>query len=190
MHPKQLFDPGNKSDAELPRELAMQSDDELSEINDSSDDEVDCVEEQLEGSDTEQEVSSGDEDNEHQHESIIFGKDLNTNWASNNPPCNVKTHSHNIVRELSGIKGIAKDAKSALDCWSAFFDNNMLNTIVYNTNKYICSKKARYSRERDCKLTDLAELKAFIGFLYSRNSVIRASVNRFLSKPCVLIEIS
>ncbi|XP_017781814.1 PREDICTED: uncharacterized protein LOC108566449 [Nicrophorus vespilloides] len=149
MYRKNVFDPENVKVKDEP------------ETNDSIDDVV--VKEEVEMSDTEQEVLSEYEDNEDAVENILFRKDEDT-WK--NPASNVGLSLQNIVCDLPVVKGVAEHGKFVLDCWSAFFDDDMLNLIVLNTNVYIFSKMERYKRARDCRATDLAELKAFIGLLY------------------------
>lgn len=141
-------------------------DDVFSEAEDSSEGEEDHVENHLENTDTKQEMSS--EEDEYVMEpsaNTVLGKD-GTRWKLQLPVQNVRTRSHNIVTHLPGVKGAARNAKTVLSCWSAFFDDEMLNIIVGNTNKYISSKKDSYSRDRDCRTTDVSEIKAFIGLLY------------------------
>ncbi|XP_050298452.1 uncharacterized protein LOC126737566 [Anthonomus grandis grandis] len=168
---KRFFDPLVEKGAEILRELAEHDSNILSDAEDSSEGEEDAVENWLESSDIEQEISSeGDEEVEEPVVNTILGKDKITRWKLQMPVQNVRTRSHNIVSYLPGVKGAARNARSGLACWSAFFlrDDDMLNLIVSNTNKYISSKKDSYSRERDCKITNLSEIKAFIGLLYGR----------------------
>lgn len=168
MDRKRLYNPLDEKDAEILRRLAMESDeDTLSEANDSSDGEEDFLEEEAESTDTQQEMSSGDEDEDlEQTGKFVFGKDNKTKWKLEIPSQNIRTRSQNIVSHLPGVKRAAKQAKTPLASWCAFFDDHMLNLIVSNTNKYIESKKSSYSRERDCKTTDLNKINAFIGLLY------------------------
>ncbi|XP_050314861.1 piggyBac transposable element-derived protein 4-like [Anthonomus grandis grandis] len=163
---KRFFDPLVEKDAEILRELAEDDSNVLSDAEDSEGEE-DAVENQLESSDTEQEISSeDDEEVEEPVVKMILGKDKITRWKLQMPVQNVRTRLHNIVSHLPGVKGAARNARSVLACWSAFFDDDILNLIVSNTNKYIFSKKDSYSRERDYKITNLSEIKAFIGLLY------------------------
>lgn len=60
----------------------------------------------------------------------------------------------------------ALPAESALESWQAFFTDETLGTVVESTNKQLVSKKSDFSRDRDCKYTDLSEIKSFIGLLY------------------------
>lgn len=69
--------------------------------------------------------------------------------------------------KLPGVVGRnAKNAKTELDCWKLFFDNNMLSIIVENTNKYIDGIRDKFARERNCRPTDITEFQAFVGLLY------------------------
>ena len=69
---------------------------------------------------------SEDEEYEDQIENIVFGKDGATKWSLKNPVHKVRTRSHNAVNEMPGEKGIEKHVNSALSCWCAFFDDDML----------------------------------------------------------------
>ncbi|UYV64000.1 K02A2.6-like [Cordylochernes scorpioides] len=95
-----------------------------------------------------------------------IGKDQKTKWKKALPPKNVRTRSENIITHLPGVKGEAKNAKSILDCWNLFIDDNILECIVTNTNIYIRNIQQNYSRERDANLTNLHEIKALLGIIY------------------------
>lgn len=181
MKRKIKFDPTVADDANYLNQLAFESDSDLSEANDSCDDETDYVEEQLEVSDSD--LEEGDEEMDYQVAdqeleemgngnnnlhvgNTVYGRDKTTKWLCTLPNPNVRTRSHNIVTHLPRVKGLAKKAKSALECWQLFFDKTMLELIVENINKYIANKKEAYTRERDCNITSSAEIKAFIGLLY------------------------
>jgi hypothetical protein len=77
-----------------------------------------------------------------------------------------KRGSQNVLVELPGVKGAARNINSVLGAWSLLFDDTILNTIVECTNKYIDRIAGNFSRPRDAKHTDFAEIKAFIGILY------------------------
>ncbi|XP_050302689.1 uncharacterized protein LOC126740626 [Anthonomus grandis grandis] len=92
---KRFFDPLVEKDAEILRKLAEDDSSVLSDAEESSKGEEDAVETQLESSDTEQEISS--EDDEEVEEPVvntILGKDKITRWKLQMPVQNVRTRSH------------------------------------------------------------------------------------------------
>lgn len=95
------------------------------------------------------------------------GKDNTTKWKIHCPPKkSVRTRQSNIVLRLPGVKPYGKDAKTPLDCWNLFIDQQILDIIVENTNLYILKCRPNYSRERSANCTDKVEVKALIGLLY------------------------
>lgn len=79
---------------------------------------------------------------------------------------NVRTRAHNIVENQPGVKSVAKNINTIMECFKLFVSEEMLNDIVGFTNTHIRKIKDQFSRERDCKEIDIIELKAFIGILY------------------------
>ncbi|UYV82718.1 hypothetical protein LAZ67_22000664, partial [Cordylochernes scorpioides] len=134
-------------------------DDEESETDDH-------IEERNWSTNTEQYTLSEEENNEDPSFNYYIGKDQKTKWKKALPPKNVRTRSENIITHLPGVKGEAKNAKSILDCWNLFIDDNILECIVTNTNVYIRNIQQNYSRERDAYLTNLHEIKALLGIIY------------------------
>ena len=59
-----------------------------------------------------------------------------------------------------------KSAKTRIDCWKLFFPGSVIEQIVAYTNKYLDKLRPHYSRARDCRETDTAEILAVIGLLY------------------------
>ncbi|UYV64774.1 hypothetical protein LAZ67_3001941 [Cordylochernes scorpioides] len=124
------------------------------------------LEERNWSTDTEKYTLSEEENNEDPSFNYYIGKDQKTKWKKALPPKNVRTRSENIITHLPGVKGEAKNAKSILDCWNLFIDDNILECIVTNTNIYIRNIQQNYSRERDANLTNLHEIKALLGIIY------------------------
>ena len=93
------------------------------------------------------------------------GKDGETVWKKNKPRVNVRIHIHNIIMELTGVKGSAKNTKTPKDCWSCFFDESIMNILVECMNKYINENKASCSRDQHAKNTS-KEVSALIGLIY------------------------
>lgn len=94
------------------------------------------------------------------------GKDGSTKWNYNPTRSNVRTRAHNIVEKQPGVKPVAKNINTIMECFNLFVSEEMLNDIVGFTNTHIRKIKDQFSRERDCKEIDIVELKAFIGILY------------------------
>lgn len=96
----------------------------------------------------------------------MWGKDGKTKWVPFPGNRSVRTRSVNIVTHLPGPKGLAKNAKTPLECWSLFIDTNMLTDIVRHTNVKISEKSQNYNDKHIVKETTLVEMKAVIGLLY------------------------
>lgn len=94
---------------------------------------------------------------------FYIGRDKTTKWLKQKP--NTPSISHDITY-TSGPTDIAKNAKTALECISLFLDDETIDKITTYTNVYITTLHEKYSRERDCKLTEAIEIKAFVGLLY------------------------
>ncbi|CAG5056052.1 unnamed protein product [Parnassius apollo] len=95
-------------------------------------------------------------------EEYYIGVD-NTRWSKTAPSNRGRTRSHNIVFVPPGPKGIAREKGAAEDCISLFLDDVVIDLIVKYTNIKIEHIKQKYARERDAKLTDSTEVKAFLG---------------------------
>lgn len=81
---------------------------------------------------------------------------------------NVRTRSENIITHLPGTRGIAKEKRNPLDCWLLFISEEMLDDIVYYTNRKLTIKASQYNAAHQylVKETNKKELKAVIGLLY------------------------
>ncbi|KAH9636992.1 hypothetical protein HF086_013662 [Spodoptera exigua] len=96
------------------------------------------------------------------------------------PPCNaVRTRAQNIIVHLPGVKEYARNAKSPLECFQLFFDREVIQLLVTNTNLYIDKIKARFGRDRDALPSDDTEMNAFLGLLIMAG-VLRASHLNFI----------
>ncbi|XP_050509192.1 uncharacterized protein LOC126886348 [Diabrotica virgifera virgifera] len=145
------------------------TDEETYEDNDDQS-EIDHVEERSECSDTEQEFEEDDQTEEDnvsfRREPHFMGKDKLTKWIKHCPPKNVRTRSTNIYERLPAIKQFVKTHSTPIDIWNSMFDEEMLNQVVICTNIKIETVTNDYTRQRDAKPTDIAEIKALIGLLY------------------------
>lgn len=172
MDKKKVYRFDKTEDVEEMQRLAYISDSDLSDANDdsSSISDLEQLEEYDEHSDTEHESYNSEEneeiENENSDANVLFGKDGITKWNMDRPRQAVRTSSHNIMTHLPGVKQVANNAKTALQCWELLLPDELIVVIVENTNNHILSKRDQFSRERDCKPTDSIEIKAFIGLLY------------------------
>nr|XP_022909932.1 piggyBac transposable element-derived protein 4-like [Onthophagus taurus] len=158
-----------KEQERLLRLWAEDIEDEKTELpdDDEEDNEEDVVEERGD-SNSEEEGDSNDEhvDGESSLQPFFMGKDGVTKWNKQPYAQRVRKSKSNILRELPGVKGVAKSALTPFQCWQLFFDDSMLTSIVENTNKSIESISNNYGRSRDAKYTNLVEMKALIGLIY------------------------
>lgn len=107
----------------------------------------------------------------------FIGKDGTTRWHKHCPNKTVRTRRENIIVRLPGVRNCGKNAKTAVECWSLFFTDEMLNIIVENTNHYISGLAENYARERRGKPTDICEIKAFLGLLYLAGTLKSGRLN-------------
>ncbi|KAI4468386.1 transposase is4 [Holotrichia oblita] len=136
------------------------------EFDDEEDkNEVDNLKTFEEDTDTEQEVDDEDTVSETFEGPLFFGRDKKSKWRKHASTQKVKTRSKNIVTQLPGVRGPVKEVKEPLAIWKHFFDINLLNMIIDNTNKYIASVANNYSRDTYTRPTNLLEIQAVIGLL-------------------------
>lgn len=96
-----------------------------------------------------------------------YGKDNITKWYWHSDGVPRKRGQHNILREVPGPVPEIRNLKSIEEIWFSFLTDEMLDSIVTNTNLYIQEKvAANYERERDARETNKVEIKALIGLLY------------------------
>lgn len=94
------------------------------------------------------------------------GKD-GTNWLVHKEQRRPgKTARPNIVSQLPGVRGVAKNANTILDAWKLFFPDEIIEHITYCTNKQLEIMRASYKEEKHCLPTDFTEMNAFLGLLY------------------------
>ncbi|CAH2099388.1 unnamed protein product [Euphydryas editha] len=94
------------------------------------------------------------------------GKDRTTQWQVRATTLRVRTRSHNIVYHLQRPIGEGRSCTSMLEAWDLMIPETCLQKIVYYTYIYIQEQRSKFSRERDCKSTDIVELRALLGLLY------------------------
>jgi hypothetical protein len=47
-----------------------------------------------------------------------------------------RTRQHNIIIHLPGVKDVAKNAKTSHDAFKLYFDEELMDIVVINTNIY------------------------------------------------------
>lgn len=139
----------------------------------SSDDEgeIDHISERSQGSDTEQECSDDEQEVivSTSNQQFYIGKDNSTKWSSQPPRTNVRTRSENIILQKPGVKPIAQNDKTEIECWRRFINDNMLEQILCHTNAKIKQRQLsnnKQSLQYLLKETTIDELLALFGLLY------------------------
>lgn len=164
-----LNDNDAASQALLLQWLDESSESEEEEPESNSDSEIDNVEISEHDSNSEQEGQSDVEDVADSNTTsgnYYVGRDKKTIWRKEKPASNVRTRAHNIITHLPGPKGVARQAKSEIECLKLFMDNNIISLLTKYTNIYITHVRSKYTRDRDARLTDEIEIQALIGLLF------------------------
>lgn len=107
-----------------------------------------------------------------------IGKDKTTVWRIEEPTRNVRTRSHNIIREVPGPCLDALNSTTPLETFCLLLTEEILAQIVDFTNIYITEKvRDNFERERDCKPTNITEIKALLGILFYIGKLRGAHLN-------------
>ncbi|XP_055838818.1 piggyBac transposable element-derived protein 4-like [Episyrphus balteatus] len=160
--------------------LMFEEENSDSNYEDENDSDVeDLVEQQEADIDTEQDDDSeSDAEVAENSADYYIGKDNHTKWKKNRPSMKVRRHNRNIVTQLPGVKGEAKNLKESGDIWKLFFTENVMSQITAYTNQQIKLVTPKCERERDCSETDEVEIQALFGLLLfagvRRNSRLNA----------------
>lgn len=171
---QEMFDIRRQEDVDAIHYLLFNEEEEEPARTEDNGDETDTdsedvIEERQGDSETEQDADSSEED-ENEND-FYLGKDKLTKWSKKKPNTRVKRSSHNIVLQLPGVIGEARNSISRLDCWKCIMSDEVVNLIVKYTNIYIVKIQNRFQRDRDAKVIDVVEYKAFIGLLYLAGSL-------------------
>ncbi|XP_063924667.1 piggyBac transposable element-derived protein 4-like [Zophobas morio] len=150
------------------------SDENDCEADDAVDDEVEDgrFEEREENTDTEQELEFDDVESDQESSEerkvntrlVFIGKD-GTIWRKHCKQRKVRRTIKNIVTQLPGPIGPVRLVKTPLEIFHHFFDQNVLDIIVENTNKYLATAEANYSRATYTRPTNFIEIQALLGIL-------------------------
>ncbi|KAI4463600.1 transposase is4 [Holotrichia oblita] len=123
-----------------------------------------------EDSDSNAEYCSDMEENDGNSSDYYLGKDKLTKWRKSESTRNVRTKSLNIVLGTPRTIGHAKNCKDPVECLKLFIDNKIITAIATYTNIYIESRKHKYAKERDAKLTNEEEIMALLELLFITGS--------------------
>lgn len=113
------------------------------------------------------ELEAPEECGEHGEDNRFYiGKDNENIWMSQ-PVSSTKVKAKNIIKILPGPKSTARYTPKEIDAFNLFITDEMIDSIVENTNIYIEKKRSdvNYSRERDCRSTSKIEIRALLGAL-------------------------
>lgn len=108
----------------------------------------------------------------------FIGKDKTTLWNIEEPARNVRTRSHNIIRDVPGPCSEALNSTTPSEIFSLFLPDDTLSKIVNFTNIYMIEKRREnFEREKDCKPTNITEIKALLGLLFYIGKLRGAHLN-------------
>lgn len=123
------------------------------------DDDDEHIEEDIDEYETRDQESDTEEDlSDNEHVEIdtgpcYLGKD-GTKWRKVMPPQNVRTISHNLVTHLPGVTVRARGKNTPIDCWKCFFDEEVVDIIVENTNTFIFVKCRKLYQGKRCQINE------------------------------------
>lgn len=127
-----------------------------------------------EESEDEPEVEGVSDDEEAIQEDHYTGRDKTSKWEKNPPPPS-RTRRQNIITHLPGSIGAGRNVVTPEAAFALFFDDEVINILVENTNIYIDTKvRENYANQSQCRETNYVEIKALLGLLIM-SGVLRAS---------------
>lgn len=121
--------------------------------------------EELPGENLENSSSENDEPPRRSRRPDFYTGVDDTIWSKTAPLNIGRTRQHNIVFVAPGPKGIARQKITPEDCFSLYFDDNIIDLLTQYTNIKINYIRNKYARERDAKQTDAMEMRGYIGIL-------------------------
>ncbi|CAG5059140.1 unnamed protein product [Parnassius apollo] len=139
-----------------------EGDDEVIQSDHNSESEESANETELEWSDDDNEPLSRHASKD--SDSFYLSKKKCTKWAKEPPRTSVRVRRHNIMREIPGPKGAAKEIHTMSEAFFCMFSMDTVNLVLQQTNDYIKSIQGKFQRERDCKFLEYEELLAYLGF--------------------------
>ncbi|KAG5866695.1 hypothetical protein JTB14_019770 [Gonioctena quinquepunctata] len=138
--------------------------------------ESDHEEQQLDSSDTEQDISDNEIYETTFTNSVSYiGKDGTTRWKKHKPePKNVKTRQENIIKRLPGTTTATRGLKEPIEIWEYFITDEMINIIVNGTNDY------KQSVNKHCDSEQLA-VSPLLNLGFSTDSALRDKSPHWIS---------
>ncbi|KAK9754341.1 Transposase IS4 [Popillia japonica] len=106
------------------------------------------------------------ENEEEVRENNVFVGKNGTRWSKIPPNKNLRSRSENIIIHLPGVKASARNAKSPIECFQLFIDEQMITDIVMNTNNKIVEKSEKWKNSPHNVETTVVEIEALLGLLY------------------------
>lgn len=105
---------------------------------------------------------------------FFLGKDKVSKWEKQ-PPTPSRTRRHNIITHPPGCVGVAQNITDCLEAFNIYFDDEIIECLVQNTNIFIQLKiRDKYARDRDARDTNQVEMRALLGLLIM-SGVLRGS---------------
>lgn len=117
------------------------------------------------------EIETDERHNEHEvtaepdKNSFFIGKNGNR-WFKEFTNRNVRTKAENIITHLPGVKNKGRDAKTPIECFLLFVDDQIIADIVLHTNQRIAEKSEKWKASPHYGETNVPEIKAVFGLLY------------------------
>lgn len=143
---------------------------------DDEDGEEDHLSESEHDSSTEEELETDDETETPTSVTTDYftGKDKTTRWHKK-PPATARTRRHNIITHLPGCVGDSRNVTDPKTAFCLFFDVDIIDVLVENTNIYITTTVLpRFQEVHHARTTTHIEMRAFLGLLVM-SGVMRAS---------------
>ncbi|KAI4457639.1 transposase is4 [Holotrichia oblita] len=110
------------------------------------------------------EMDSESEEENVFHGDFFLGRNKSTKWQKKPVMSRFsKTPKKNLVKILSRPYQNAMNIRNELDAFQKFFTNDIIDSIVLNTNKFVVTTQNNYARERTVTNT---ELLGFFGLLF------------------------
>lgn len=171
-----MLNMNDPNDLETIRKLLLsESDDEEDVVIDESDtDEEEHISERENDSESEMSAESNSENEDNDDKSsetyvahLKKNRKIIDSWVWHKKPFKkTKRAPRNICIHVPGVIGPAKNLTDIVDIWKCLITDSMIESIVEDTNMFISSVRPNYSRERDARDTNGAEINALFGLLY------------------------
>lgn len=129
-------------------------------IQSDTDSEVDAV---ISSSDSDSDNVPLSELRQSRASTFYYSKDGVIQWQKYPYRSNIRTRAENIICHLPGVKTVAKNKMSHLQCFEIFISDDMIDNIVNCTNEKICLQTTDDPQKSK---TTKEEMKALFGLLF------------------------